>query len=441
MTTGHGPPGLLAKVDFLHGTAVSRPLANPLAKALGKLLACLEHEGEESRVVGGAVRNALLGLPAHDVDVATTMLPEAVMRQAAEAGFHPVPTGIEHGTITVVVSGIPFEVTTLRQDIDTDGRHAVVRFGQDFALDALRRDFTINALSVDRAGTVFDYTGGIADLVQRKIRFIGDPSRRIAEDYLRILRFFRFHAQYGRGALDEAGLAACLAAKDGLGHLSRERIRQEVLKLLAAEGAVPVVYAMLEGGLGHAVFGAGTRFDVFRRLAGAEAALGLDPAPMLRLCALVEMRAGDVPHLQERLRLSNAEADSLRLLAADDPRVHPRLSQHQKLQALYGLARVAGEDARALYVGRALLEWADGGTENAPGEGLRELVRGASDMEAPVFPVGGNELRAAGVPQGPMIGLALGRIEAAWIKAGFPQDRAALDRLVSHVVEALPEHR
>ncbi len=432
MTKGHAHPGLLAKADFLQGTA--------LGAALGKLLTCLEQPGAESRVIGGAVRNALLGLPAHDVDIATTVLPEAVMRQAAAAGFHPVPTGIGHGTVTVVVSGTPFEVTTLRQDIDTDGRHAVVRFGRDFELDALRRDFTINALSVDRAGTVFDYTGGIADLGERRIRFIGDPARRIAEDYLRILRFFRFHAQYGRGALDEAGLAACLAAKEGLTRLSRERIRQETLKLLVAPGAVPAVAALLEGGLGDVVFGAKTCFALFRRLVTAEASLGLDTAPMLRLRALLAMREGDVPRLQERLRLSNGEAEFLRLLAAGEPRLHPGLSRHERLEALYGLVRVAGENARALYAGRALLAWA-AGAEEAPGEGLRELVGDVPLMHVPVFPVSGRELLAAGMPHGPLIGEALERIEKAWVDAGFPQDGAALDALVGRTVAALLEHR
>ena len=199
---------------------------------LTDLLAVLDRAGEEARVVGGAVRNALLGEPLGDIDIATTALPAEVVRRTQAAGFKAVPTGIEHGTVTVVVLGRPFEVTTLREDVETFGRHAKVAFGRDWKRDAERRDFTMNALSAARDGTVYDYVGGLADVEARRVRFIGDAATRIAEDYLRILRFFRFHAAYGEGALDPAGVAACIAGRAGLEQLSRERIRIEILKLL-----------------------------------------------------------------------------------------------------------------------------------------------------------------------------------------------------------------
>ena len=217
--------------------------------ALAKLLAVLDRDGEEARVVGGAVRNALLGEPPGDFDIATTALPREVARRAAAAGFKPVPTGIDHGTITVVIGGRPFEVTTLREDVETDGRHAKVAFGRDWKRDAERRDFTMNALSVGRDGAIHDHVGGLADAAARRVRFIGDPAQRLAEDYLRILRFFRFHAAYGHGAPDPASLHACIAARAGLDTLSRERVRMEVMKLLVTPHAVATLAVMAETGL------------------------------------------------------------------------------------------------------------------------------------------------------------------------------------------------
>src|SRR6184192_351226 len=205
--------------------------SGPAARVLG----LLNGGGEEARVIGGAVRNALLNIPLGDIDIATTALPDEVVRRAKAAGIKCVPTGIHHGTVTLVVDAQPFEVTTLREDTETFGRKAKVAFGRDWIRDAERRDFTINGLSVGADGVVHDYVGGLYDIAARRVRFIGDPDRRIAEDYLRILRFFRFHAAYGEGAPDGAGVAACIAGRAGLHRLSRERIRMEMLKLLAAK--------------------------------------------------------------------------------------------------------------------------------------------------------------------------------------------------------------
>src|ERR1700685_362822 len=219
--------------------------SGPTARVLG----LLHGNGEEARVVGGAVRNALLNIPPGDVDIATTALPAEVIRRAKAAGVKSVPTGIEHGTVTLVVDAQPFEVTTLREDTETFGRKAKVAFGRDWVRDAERRDFTINGLSVDAAGVVHDHVGGFDDILAKRVRFIGDPKQRIAEDYLRILRFFRMHAAYGAGEPDRAGYLACIGGRAGLATLSAERMRMELLKLMIAEGAIGAIMAMADGGL------------------------------------------------------------------------------------------------------------------------------------------------------------------------------------------------
>src|SRR3984893_6598366 len=224
--------------------------SGPAARGVGLWNA----DGEAARVVGGAVRNALLKIPLGDIDIATTALPDEVVRRAKAAGIKTVPTGIDHGTVTLVVEAQPFEVTTLREDTETFGRKAKVAFGRDWVRDAERRDFTINGLSVDADGVVHDHVGGLADIAVKRVRFIGDPSERIAEDYLRILRFFRFHAAYAAGEPDRAGYLACIGERAGLANLSAERIRMEMLKLMVAEGAAAAIVAMADGGLLLPVF-------------------------------------------------------------------------------------------------------------------------------------------------------------------------------------------
>src|SRR5665647_3574673 len=208
-----------------------------------RVLQLLDGNGEEARVIGGAVRNALLQIPVADIDIATTALPDEVIRRAKAAGIKSVPTGIDHGTVTLVVDGHPFEVTTLRQDTETFGRKARVAFGRDWVVDAERRDFTINGLSVDGDGVVHDHVGGLDDIAAKRVRFIGDPNQRIAEDYLRILRFFRIHAAFGEGEPDRAGYLACIRARAGLESLSAERLRMEMVKLVVADGAAAAVAA------------------------------------------------------------------------------------------------------------------------------------------------------------------------------------------------------
>src|SRR3979411_786183 len=276
-----------------------------------RVLQLLDGNGEEARVVGGAVRNALLKIPTGDIDIATTALPTEVIRRAKAAGIKSVPTGIEHGTVTLVVDAKPFEVTTLREDTETFGRKAKVAFGRDWVRDAERRDFTINGLSVDAAGVVHDHVGGLDDILAKRVRFIGDPDRRIAEDYLRILRFFRIHAAYGVGEPDRAGYLACIAARAGLASLSAERVRMEMLKLMVTEGAAGAVAAMVDGGLLLPIFGGVAYIGPFMAMMFAECWLGLKPDAVRRLGVLAVAVTEDARRVAVRLRLSNAEAKRL----------------------------------------------------------------------------------------------------------------------------------
>ncbi|MGB8893272.1 MAG: CCA tRNA nucleotidyltransferase [Pseudolabrys sp.] len=388
---------------------------------LPRLLDVLDCDGEEARVVGGAVRNALLGVPIAEIDVATTAVPEEVVKRVTAAGFKPVPTGIEHGTVTVVIDKHPFEVTTLRQDVETYGRHAKVEFGRDWAGDAHRRDFTINALSATRDGTVYDYAGGLDDLSARRVRFIGDPARRIAEDYLRILRFFRFHAAYGRGRPDADGLAACIVARDGLDQLSRERVRIELLKLLVAPCAAPTLAVMAHAGLLLRVLGGVPYLAAFENMAKAEAAIGADPNAVRRLGALGVAVAEDAERLWQKLRLANSEHERLASMAEGWRRISPLYGEKAARALLYRLRPQQFTD-------HALLGWArSNATSNDAG--WRALATLPQRWTAPMFPLKAADFMKRGVPQGPGLGAAIAAAEQAWIAAGFPEERGALETI------------
>jgi tRNA nucleotidyltransferase/poly(A) polymerase len=377
---------------------------------LPRLLAALDCEGEEARAVGGAVRNALLDMPVGEVDVATTATPNEVVKRVTAAGFKAVPTGIEHGTVTVVIDSVPFEVTTLRRDVETDGRHAKVAFGRDWKIDAERRDFTINALSVSRDGAVFDYTGGLSDLAKRKVRFIDEPKKRIAEDYLRVLRFFRFHAAYGEGALDADGLAACIAARGGLAQLSRERVRMEFVKLLVAPRAAVVLEAMADTGLFGLLLDTVPNGVNFSAMVAIERALSLPPDAMRRLAALAVLVAEDAERLWQKLRLSNAEHAQLAAMAGGWRRISSALSEHQQQALLYRL----GADT---FTDQALLGWARSGA-SADDKSWRVLVMLSQRWTAPVFPIKAADLMVRGVEKGPKLGAAHEAAEKAWNAAG-----------------------
>ena len=379
-----------------------------------RLVAALDVAGDETRVVGGAVRNALLGLPAADLDLATTAEPDTVIARARAAGLKPVPTGYEHGTVTVVVEGHPFEVTTLRQDVETDGRHAVVRFGRDWAADAERRDFTINALSVTADGIVHDYVDGLADLAALRVRFIGDPDQRVREDYLRILRFFRFHAIYAAGDPDADGLAAAIRNRDGLDRISVERISAELAKLMAAPRAEPTLILMQEIGLLPRLLAGVARPARLGRLVARAAADGVDPGPALRLAALAGFSVEDAVRLSARLRLSKAERDRMAAVLALDPALTPdRLGgAPADRRTLRHLLYRAGPE---VYRAAVRFAWADRGA----GAGWAAALAIPETDPVPAFPVTGKDLIRAGLKPGPGLGKRLKEIEAAWIAADF----------------------
>ena len=383
---------------------------------LGKLIDVLDRDGEEARVVGGAVRNILIEQPTDEIDVATTALPDEVMRRAKAAGFKAVPTGIEHGTVTIVVDHRGFEVTTLREDVETFGRHAVVRFGRDWRADAARRDFTMNALSLSRDGVVHDYVGGLADIAVRRVRFIGQASARIAEDYLRVLRFFRFHAAYGVGLPDPEGLQACIDARDKLDRLSRERVRMELMKLLVAVHAVPTLAVMAESGLLGPVLGGVPYLAGMSNMAKLEAACGLASDAVRRLGALAVMIVEDAERLWQRLRLTNAEHDRLESMADGWWRVTPDETAAREL--LYRLRPERFTD-------RVLLAWArsEAGAADPQWHAMAALPQ---RWTAPSFPIRAAHLMKRGVAKGRGLGAALAEAERAWIARGFPTDKAAV---------------
>jgi len=394
--------------------------------ALARLLSLLDRDGEEARVVGGAVRNALIRLPFDEVDIATTAVPDEVTRRAAAAGLKAIPTGAEHGTVTVVIDGKPFEVTTLRVDIETYGRKAKVSFGRDWAKDAARRDFTINALSVSADGKIHDYVGGLADIAAHKVRFIGEPAQRIAEDYLRILRFFRFHAWYAHGPPDAAGLHACVVARAGLETLSRERVRVELMKLLVAPRATPTLAVMAETGILGTVLGGVPLLASFENMAKVEAAIGAPADAVQRLGALGVATMEDAERLSERLRLSNAEFE--RLMALEYWwRVKPAAGEHAARVLLYQLGTKS-------FVDRALVAWSrsDAGAADAA---WRQLATLAQRWIAPMFPLKAQDFLSRGVPKGPPMGAALRAAEQAWVDADFPDDRAAIEAIAERAAQ------
>ncbi len=351
--------------------------------------------GETTRLVGGAVRDALLGKPVSDIDLATRLSPAEVIGRLKSAGIKAVPTGLAHGTVTAVPVGGPVEVTTLRRDVSTDGRHAEVEFSDDWQEDAARRDFTINALYADNAtGEVFDYFGGEADIAARRIRFIGEPQTRIAEDHLRILRFFRFHARFGNGSPDAAGLAACTERANDLMALSRERIAAELLKLLAADDPSPVVAVMVEQGIFKPVLPEFTGASPLHRCVMREQAMGLPGDPARRLAALIDGRTDLAASIGARLKLSNAI--TRRLVTASQP-----IDGSPETMA-YRLGTTGAIDRLIL------------------GNGQAEDVAHLSNWEIPKLPITGGALIARGLKPGPAVAKTLAEIETRWVDAAFP---------------------
>ena len=365
-------------------------------RGMRRLLKALGAEEGLTRYVGGAVRDDLLQLPVSDIDLATRIPPDEVIRRLEAAKIKAVPTGIEHGTVTAVSDAHPFEITTLRRDVSTDGRRATVAFTDDWEEDAARRDFTINALSADpQTGELFDYFGGLADLERRHIRFIDDPLQRIAEDHLRILRFFRFHARFGTGEPDIAAVEACTARANDLMALSRERIADELLKLLSVSDPAPTVAIMLQRGILKPILPEIVA-DVLPRLKAllaAERDAGASPDALRRLAALLPQDPETADEIAVRLRFSNKARKRLACAA------EPQLGPHRVLAYRFGNQCAAD---RLLLSGRA-----------------REAAE-VAEWKVPRLPVGGGALIARGLPEGPIVARTLRQIEHRWVEAGFP---------------------
>lgn len=361
-----------------------------------KLLAALGADEGLTRYVGGAVRDELLGLPVSDVDLATRLRPEEVVERLESAGIKAVPTGIEHGTVTAVSDGHPYEITTLRRDVETFGRHATVAFTDDWKEDAARRDFTINALMADPvSGAVFDYFGGLNDLERRHVRFIGDPYERIAEDHLRILRFFRFHARFGRGDPDGDALAACISRANDLMALSRERIADELLKLLAVDDPVAAVRAMLENAILKPVLPEidDDAWKSLRALVDSEAEAGMAGNALRRLASLIPRDRQVATDIAARLKLSNRARKRLACAAGEDVGNARAIAYREGSDCAVDRLLLAGQAAEAVEI---------------------------SAWPVPRLPIGGGTLIARGVEEGPDVSKMLRQIESRWIEAGFP---------------------
>jgi poly(A) polymerase len=383
-----------------------------------KVYQALERAGGAPRFVGGCVRDGLLGRKIRDIDIATPLDPAAVMKAADTAGLKHVPTGIDHGTVTVIADHTGIEVTTLRRDVETFGRHATVAFTDDWREDAARRDLTMNALSADMSGQVHDYFDGIADLKAGKVRFVGSAEDRMREDYLRILRFFRFHADYAAGDFDQPALKAARALKAELKSLSGERLRQETLKLLVARRGVETWRAMLAEGIVAAFLPQATTIDRMAKVAALESRLKVPQDPIRRLAALTVTGAG--PAVAGVLKLSNAERDRLVMIAASRPELSvtdPALVRRE----IYDLGN-------ALALDLLLVDWRE---PEIDAQRAFEIVR---DWPRPEFPLKGRDVSVLGVPAGPEIGRLLQDVEEWWVAGDFAAERAGCLAEMKHRV-------
>jgi poly(A) polymerase len=380
-----------------------------------RLLRVLGAAQGDTRFVGGCVRDTLLGLDVSDVDLATRIGPDEVMKRLKSAGIKVVPTGLAHGTVTAVIGGQPVEVTTLRRDVSTDGRRATIAYTEDWREDAARRDFTINALSADPiGGGIFDYFDGVEDLETRHVRFIGDPLTRIAEDHLRILRFFRFHARFGEGKPDAAGVAACAARANDLMALSRERIADELLKLLALDEPVATVRLMIAQGILKPVLPEIIEAGRLALLVQREAELGIEPEGVRRLAALLPEDREVAASVAARLRLSKRL--SKRLVSAADSRVGDPEALAYEIGAAEAVDRFLLQGRKGIDLA-ALASW-----------------------KRPRLPVSGGDLIAMGLEAGPIVASTMQAIEREWVRSGFPADRKEVRALARrHVDQVLRE--
>ncbi|EJF75643.1 CCA tRNA nucleotidyltransferase [Bartonella alsatica] len=391
------------------------------------LLRVLSMGGEEARIVGGAVRNQLLEKPISDIDIATTCLPQQVIVRVEEVGFKAIPTGVAFGTVTVVTQSCSYEVTTLRSDIETDGRHAKVVFGRDWKKDAERRDFTINALYCDAAGRLYDDVGGLNDIASQTIRFIGIAENRIREDYLRILRFFRFFAWYGAGRPDVQGLKACVCLKDGLNKLSSERIWGEMKKLLAALDPTRALLWMRQSGILTRIFPETEKWgiDAIHALVKTEQILGWKVDPLLRLESLLPPDTVRLHEMAQRLRLSHKETVRLKGWAELEM-INSKCSDYFVQKLIYFHGRQPVLDQLSLSVASSYVGALEKSENLQKAEDYVRLYQLAQKWQIPSFPVNGKDLMRKGFSKGVLLGKKLKELEMIWIESQFLMDRNAL---------------
>ncbi len=425
------------------GTAVDAPWMT--APATRAVIGALAADGAEVRFVGGCVRDALLERESDDIDIGTPDPPERVLALLESAGIETrtLPRGIAHGTVTALAGGMRFEITTLRRDVATDGRHAEVAFTDDWKEDAARRDFTINAMSTAPDGTLHDYFGGQADLAAGRVRFVGDPARRIAEDHLRILRFFRFHAWYGKGEPDAAALAACKDAAHTIPSLSGERVQGEMMKLLAAENPVPALTAMQDAGvLARLLPDTGVLARILPIELGTETLARLvpiegqvaEPDPIRRLAAMIADASPDFP---ERPVIDGLITGRLLQTGADVRRIISVVKLATSLSVNLdrrGQRALVYRNGQAHFRDAVLLAWAKHGKNGAI---WRVMLKTVAEWVPPEFPLTGADVIERGAPEGPEVGRLLAAIEEWWIKHDFQPDRAAaLEKLDALIAES-----
>lgn len=372
------------------------------------------------RFVGGCVRNALWNELVSDIDLACKLEPKAVIEALDAAGIRNIPTGIDHGTVTAVIDGTPYEITSLRRDVETDGRRATVAYTSDWAEDAQRRDLTINALYADLNGTVYDPTGlGLEEIKIRKFRFVGDAGERVQEDYLRILRFFRFLAQYGgQEKVDAASLKACREHQAGLKKLSAERVWMELKKLLSAQNPVRACHIMLTNGVLETILPEANNVDGLEAMVRLEEREGIKADPLMRLMAMSAREPLQMALLAKRLKMSKVETNRLRGWADDGAQLATDMPERDRLAAIY-------RSGKQVILDRARLRAAG---ESDPIQSSRWMVLAdlAMGWQAPTFPVTGKDLAKAGVPKGPGMGKALKALEALWVRSGFSTEKPQL---------------
>ena len=381
-----------------------------------------------ARFVGGAVRNALLGAPVVDIDIAVPVPPEQSMKLLEAAGIKALPTGFDHGTVTAIKNGKGFEITSLRRDVATDGRHATVVYTKEWDEDAARRDFTINALYAAADGEIFDYAGGLEDLIAGKVRFVGDASARIAEDYLRILRLFRFHAWYGKGEMDAEALRAAAQARAGLQQLSGKRVAKEMQRLLECPNPAPVLRVMAASGILPELLPFALQLPRLERLIHIDADNFFPPDAILRLAALLPDDIATARAVAERLRLSGADRTKLEELAVAAEDAVSHLPAGQVRKRLYEIGAPAFKD-------RVRLNWA-GAAPGANAIPWRMLISAADAWKKPRFALSGREVMEAGVPEGPLVGKILGEVVFWWIAMYFPDDDTALAERLKAAIQA-----